>query len=165
MSEHADEVRQIEAIKQLKARYFRLMDLRDWERWQDVLTPDCTMTLAGDPPTVLAGRAAIVASAERHLGTRVGMHLGHMPEIELTGPASAAGAWSLLACSAPIPGAGEPPPTAMMSFGRYEDVYRLEADGSWRIAETRLFTVLRVLDAIPEGAVLGPSDGVVIVRP
>ncbi len=31
----------IEQIKQLKARYFRLMDTKDWVGWRDLFTDDC----------------------------------------------------------------------------------------------------------------------------
>ena len=33
----------IEAIKQLKARYFRLMDQKQWEDWGLVFATDCVM--------------------------------------------------------------------------------------------------------------------------
>jgi 3-phenylpropionate/cinnamic acid dioxygenase small subunit len=31
---------EIEAIKRLKARYFRLMDTKQWDQWGDVFTED-----------------------------------------------------------------------------------------------------------------------------
>ncbi len=31
----------IEQIKQLKARYFRLMDTKDWAAWRELFTDDC----------------------------------------------------------------------------------------------------------------------------
>jgi hypothetical protein len=36
----AQELWEIEAIKQLKARYFRLMDAKDWRGLAEVFTPD-----------------------------------------------------------------------------------------------------------------------------
>ena len=74
----------VEAITRLKGAYFRLMDARDWAAWGAVLSEDCVMTLAGDPVVRLEGRDAIVESARRNLDPRVGMHLGHMPEIAVT---------------------------------------------------------------------------------
>lgn len=32
----------VEQISQLKARYFRLMDQKQWEEWRDVFTEDVT---------------------------------------------------------------------------------------------------------------------------
>jgi 3-phenylpropionate/cinnamic acid dioxygenase small subunit len=31
---------EIESIKQLKARYYRYLDTKDWDRWRDVFTDD-----------------------------------------------------------------------------------------------------------------------------
>jgi hypothetical protein len=150
-------------IMRLKARYFRLMDEREWATWGDVLTEECVMTLGGDPPVVLEGRDAIVASAQRNLDGRVGVHLGHMPEIDITGDGTATGRWVLLAYSAETPPAGQTAHAGMLSFGRYEDRYERGEDGAWRIARTTLSTVLRVVDDVAAAAVLHPTDGVVVV--
>jgi len=40
---------EIEAIKQLEARYFRLMDTKQWEAWADVFTEDAIVA-ASQPP-------------------------------------------------------------------------------------------------------------------
>jgi hypothetical protein len=37
----AEKLWDIEQIKQLKARYFRLMDTKDWVAWRDLFTDDC----------------------------------------------------------------------------------------------------------------------------
>jgi hypothetical protein len=154
----------IEQIKQLKARYFRLMDLRAWDEWPAVFTPDCVMRLLGDPPVLLEGCTAIVDSARRNLDPRAGVHLGQMPEISIIGPDSATGVWSLFAFSVPKnPGLEGATGPGMMSFGRYEDDYRRDSEGHWRIAATSLSTVVRVMGAAPQNVdVLGPSNGVVV---
>ena len=38
----------IEDIKQLKARYFRCMDTKDWDGFAAVFTPDATMDVSGE---------------------------------------------------------------------------------------------------------------------
>ena len=38
-----DELDAIEQIKKLKARYFRCMDTKDWDGFQNVFTADATM--------------------------------------------------------------------------------------------------------------------------
>lgn len=159
----ADRREAVDAIAALKARYFRLMDERDWATWGDVLTEDCLMTLGGDPPVVLNGRDDIVASAARNLGGRVGVHLGHMPEIDVTGENSAVGRWALLAYSAETPPPGEVARTGMLSFGRYEDDYERGDDGAWRISRTTLSTLVRVVDQAAAAATLHPTDGVVVI--
>ena len=37
---NADTIADIEEIKQLKARYFRLMDTKQWDEWADLFTDD-----------------------------------------------------------------------------------------------------------------------------
>ena len=37
------ELRDIESIKQLKARYFRFMDTKQWDEWQWVFTEDARL--------------------------------------------------------------------------------------------------------------------------
>jgi len=41
--DHAQEWLELEAIKRLKARYFRCMDTKDWEGWADVFTEDASL--------------------------------------------------------------------------------------------------------------------------
>ena len=49
-----DELLAIEAIKRLKARYFRCFDTKDWEGWLDVFTDDVmlefSVNVTGTPP-------------------------------------------------------------------------------------------------------------------
>jgi hypothetical protein len=163
---HRDELINIEHIKTLKARYFRLMDARDWEHWSDVFTEDCEMILEGDPPVILTGREAIVDSARRNLESRVGMHLGHMPEISIDSETAASGRWTLLACSRPAPAASaDDPAPRMVSFGNYVDGYSRGDDGAWRITTTRLSTVLRIQGGGRAGdIILGPTGGIVSDR-
>ena len=63
-------------------------------------------------------------------GGRYGIHLGHHPEIELTGPAEARGRWTLHAASLDR-GAGR----AGRQESFYVDEYRKQA-GVWRISRT-----------------------------
>src|SRR5262245_32959863 len=89
----------IEHIKQLKARYFRLMDQKRWDEWREVFTEDVTAVYQGAPRrgsnemTELRceGRADLVAKVSGILGQGVSVHHGHMPEITVTSPTSATG--------------------------------------------------------------------------
>src|ERR1700719_780798 len=97
----------VEKVKQLKARYFRLMDERRWDEWADVFTEDCRVEAAvPDSPgatNVWEGRATVVEklrwalAGETFRGKIVGsatVHMGHMPEIEIVGPRRATGTWA-----------------------------------------------------------------------
>ena len=84
----------IEAIKQLKARYFRLMDQKRWDEWAMVFAHDAHLVVpeGGGRRT---GRVGVVASVSGVLeGVRT-VHHGHMPEIEITGPDTARGTWAM----------------------------------------------------------------------
>src|ERR1700682_3396195 len=84
----------IEAIKALKARYFRLMDQKRWGEWADVFASDAHLEVP-EAAVVVDGRAGVVESVSTVLeGVRT-VHHGHMPEIEITGPDTATGVWAM----------------------------------------------------------------------
>lgn len=84
----------IEEIKKLKARYFRALDAKDWDIYAGVFSEDCTVDLTRAGGEVYHGRDEFSAYG-RSLSIVQSVHHGHMPEIELTGPHSATGVWSL----------------------------------------------------------------------
>ena len=47
MSDPLQQLLDIEAIKQLKARYFRCMDTKDWDGFRDVFTVDAVLEAEG----------------------------------------------------------------------------------------------------------------------
>jgi hypothetical protein len=87
---------EIEAIRQLKYRYFRLLDTKPFTELGALLTEDATTSYQSGELSY-QGRAAIVAFLQESLGDGdiVTMHNGHHPEITLTGPTSATGVWYL----------------------------------------------------------------------
>jgi hypothetical protein len=130
-------------IQKLKARYFRLMDTKQWERFGELFTEDLKFYIASDPshgpdePT-FAGRQALVGYlAASHPG-KVTVHQGHMPEIEFTGEDTATGVWAMFDW-VDDPGRGG----AWQGFGHYHEQYVRGPDRRWRISEVRL-TRLRV---------------------
>jgi hypothetical protein len=125
----------IEAIKQLKARYFRLMDQKRWDEWGLVFTPDVHMVVPeGDVDTT--GRAEVVGNLREILAEVVTVHQGHMPEIEITGPDTATGTWALFDYLE-FPGVDGTPSLTMQGYGHYTETYVRSADG-WQIASLRL---------------------------
>jgi hypothetical protein len=126
----------IEAIRVLKARYFRLMDQKRWDEWADVFTEDVHIDTTDDTPDALIdGRDAFVAFLAPILGDVVTVHHGHMPEITITGPDRAEGIWSMEDHLEWPEGA---PFRRLWGQGWYEETYRRGADGRWRIATLRL---------------------------
>ena len=116
----------IEEIKQLKARYFRLMDTKDWAGFTALFTDDAVLDADG---TVQHGPDVILAFLPTILDGVVTTHHGHMPEITITGPDSATGIWAMFDYLT-FPGDG--PPKGLQGYGHYHEEYR-RVDGSWRI--------------------------------
>jgi uncharacterized protein (TIGR02246 family) len=124
----------IEQIKQLKARYFRLVDTKQWDGWGKVFASDAVLEVPeGD--LVHRGRAEIVANVStvmEHLRT---VHHGLMPEIEITGPDTARGVWAM---SDYVEWPSEDGTrVGLRGYGHYVEEYVRE-DGQWCIARSRL---------------------------
>jgi SnoaL-like domain len=135
-----DRAREIEAIHQLKARYFRLMDTKQWRAYGELFTEDATLAASPDPKETFSGRAEIVRRVSAALREATTVHHGHMPEIELTGDHSATGIWAMYDFV-------DLPQLVLHGWGHYHDEYAKQ-DGTWRIRSSRL-TRLR-LDITPK---------------
>ncbi|MGW4364192.1 nuclear transport factor 2 family protein [Nocardia takedensis] len=128
------ELADLEAIRQLKYRYFKTLDLKRWDEFADTLTEDALGrygTHAMGEPLVFDGRAAITDFMRGNLGPAiVTVHIAHHPEIAVEGD-SATGSWAfedtVIATEYGV---------LIRGAGYYSDRYRREADGVWRIAET-----------------------------
>jgi uncharacterized protein (TIGR02246 family) len=122
----------IEAIKQLKARYFRLLDTKDWDAFADLFTEDCVHVLPTDDERPPVPNDRYLADIRRTLADAVTVHHGHTPEITLLGPDEAAGTWAMFD-DVEIPREGEEP-LHLRGWGHYHETYRRCADGEWRIS-------------------------------
>jgi hypothetical protein len=138
----------IESIKQLKSRYFRLMDSKDWAGLRTVFCDDAlfdaraSLSIDGKGE---AGRAAdsndwvyeggdtIIAFITAAIGTQRTVHHGHGHEIEIVGPDTARG---VIAMEDQI---WDESGTAMTlhGAGHYHETYR-RVDGQWRIHHSRI---------------------------
>jgi len=125
----------IEAIKQLKARYFRLLDTKQWDDWAMVFATDVVMEVP-EVGMVSNGRAEVVLSVSTALKRAQSAHHGHMPEIELTGPDTARGVWAMFDYVEWPPG-DDGRRRGLTGYGHYFEDYVRE-DGEWRIARLRL---------------------------
>jgi ketosteroid isomerase-like protein len=121
----------VEAIKQLKARYFRLMDTKDWVGFRDVFTDDFVLDATPSGGRVVDGADAFVELVAGLLAGAVTVHQGHMPEIELVGADEATGIWALHDIVI------RPDGTRLDGYGHYHERYRKGLDG-WRIASSML---------------------------
>ena len=87
----------LEAIKRLKYRYWRHLDLKQWDELAACFVADATVCY-GDGRYRFTGVEAILRFLRESLGAESGsttIHHGHHPEIELTGETTARGSWAL----------------------------------------------------------------------
>ncbi len=139
MSDQADD---IEAIKALKARYFRLMDTKQWAEMGEVFAADVDIDMTSEGGQHTTSRDAFMPFLEQAIGKVATVHHGHMPEIVLTSETTARGTWAMEdklwfpADSELMPG------SHMHGYGHYHETYE-KSDGQWRIKTLRL-TRLRV---------------------
>jgi SnoaL-like domain len=125
---------EIEQIKQLKARYFRLMDQKHWDEWNAVFTDDVVAVYHGVPganksegltENRCSGRADLVAKVSGFLSKGISIHHGHMPEIELTSQTTAHGIWAMVDYLLL-------PNFTLKGYGHYDEDY-VKENGRWKI--------------------------------
>ncbi len=140
----------IEEIRRLKHRYLRSLDLKRWDEFAMTLAEDATADYGtpvyGDR-LQLAGRDEIVAFMSRRLGPEIiTMHFAGQPEIDVDGD-EATGTWSL---QDTVIATGRQVVITGAAF--YEDRYRRDADGAWRISHTgydRVYETMTALTDLP----------------
>ena len=132
----------IEEIKQLKARYFRLIDTKDWEGLAGVFADDVTIDIRSEGAGIHHGSVEFIPRLERLLKNAVSVHHGHMPEITLTSPTTATGVWAMEDWIWWEEGA---PWNSLHGWGHYHEEYVKLHDG-WRIRSLVLTRLHRVID-------------------
>ena len=121
----------IEAIKQLKARYCRLLDTKDWTAWRGIFADDFLSDTSEAGGKVIEGADDFVAFTRKSLRNQATVHQVHAPEIELTSATTARGVWALE--DVVRFGAG----VNLRGYGHYQETY-VKTDGQWRIKSSKL---------------------------
>jgi uncharacterized protein (TIGR02246 family) len=138
------------AICEVKARYCRTLDTKDWAGYADVFTEDFELdtSAAGGPPAI-RGREAAVRMVRGAVEKARTAHQVHSPEIRLDGD-TAQVVWAMQDRVVWSP-ERRPAPGYIghTGYGHYHERY-VRKDGRWRIAAQRL-TRLHV-DTDYEGA-------------
>ena len=132
----------IEAIRQLKARYFRMMDTKDWDGLAAVFTDDVAIDVTGEAGGITHSVAEYMPFLRAAIGDVITVHHGHMPEIELTSSTTARAIWALedqlwWPDGAPI--------SYMHGFGHYHETYEKTAAG-WRIKTMTITRLHRLVE-------------------
>ncbi len=91
-----DKLVAIEEIHQLKARYFRCVDIKDWECWRTQLfAPDFVFDTHSKYGVVRGPEEMVELMRFNGLYDRIKtVHTGYMPEIEILSPTTARGIWA-----------------------------------------------------------------------
>ena len=95
MLDNATTLCEIEAIKQLKARYCRYLDTKRWDDWRGLFTDDFVSDTSPSGGKRIAGADAFVSYVRNALGKQPTVHQVHAPEIALTSTTTATGIWAL----------------------------------------------------------------------
>jgi SnoaL-like domain len=125
---HVDD---IEAIKQLKARYFRTMDTKDWDGMRRVFCDDVQIDTSGSGGSVITGADGFLNFLRGAIGDAVTVHHGHTPEIDLTSATTATGIWAMEDMLR------WPDGRELHGFGHYHETYS-KVNDHWRIQSSRL---------------------------
>ena len=130
----------IEAIRQLKARYCRLVDTKQWARLKQQLTDGARLEGFG---TIEDGVSptAFVDTLTDILASAVTIHHVHNPEIQILGEDYARGIWAMVDyvqfANVSEHAGGN---LGWVGWGYYEEEYA-KVSGDWRISHMRLVRV------------------------
>jgi hypothetical protein len=132
----------IEAIKQLKHRYFRLMDAKDWKAFASMFTDDAEIYFGRGvrqllPPDVRrtddgrfwVTRDELVAWSEAGMRDFTTVHQASMPEITIVDADHATGVWSMTDATRLT---ADPVAPWYRAYATYHDEY-VRTPGGWRI--------------------------------
>jgi 3-phenylpropionate/cinnamic acid dioxygenase small subunit len=90
------DLQELEAIRQLKYRYFRALDTKHWDELTACLAEDCRWSEC-DGSGRLYDREEVMDSLKRRFerSNILTMHQAHHPELELTEETKARGIWAI----------------------------------------------------------------------
>jgi hypothetical protein len=141
-----DRLNAIEEIHQLKARYIRCMDMKDWVCWRGVFAPDFHLK---------AGELEFHSAQEMVEGTKMtGLYdrvktvsHAYTPDIEILSPTTARGTWACDFLHYWPAGTGTPQGKEIVPQGQwnhtdgyYHDTY-VKIDGRWYIQSEEIQSI------------------------
>ena len=140
--EPVERLEAMEEIRQLKARYFRCLDAKDWDGFGAVFTEQAQLDISeemGPDRSPVIGREPIVELVRRVVTDVVTVHHGHTPEISVESADTAHGVWAM-EDHLFWPEGG--PLRSMHGYGHYHETYRRTPAG-WQI-DRMVLTRIRV---------------------
>ena len=138
-----EQLNDIEDIKQLKARYCRLIDQKKWDELQSNFLKDAVIEISGAPGGAddtqkFTSAREFIEALQKLMGPLVSVHQVHAPEIELSDERNARGTWAV-ADRLLFPSGS--PLRVLQGWGIYHESYR-KTSGRWQIASVRLERLL-----------------------
>ncbi|MDG2004446.1 MAG: nuclear transport factor 2 family protein [Novosphingobium sp.] len=137
----------IEEIRALKARYYRLMDTKQWEELKSVFASDMKV-VTPEGKVYTEGGDTYAAALRNSLENAVSCHQNLGGEIEIGGPDNASAIWAMqdvIEWEEAHPNMGW---KSILGRGHYHETYCKEG-GAWCIA-TLMLTRLRLDTVMPE---------------
>ncbi len=127
------------AIHNLKARYCRLLDTKDWVGWRALFVDDFILDTTGSGGKRIEGADAAVAYVRSSITQETTTtHHVHTPEIEIYGDVASA-IWAMQDRNI------WPSGRKLLGFGHYHERYRW-IDGLWQIVESKLTRISVEMD-------------------
>jgi hypothetical protein len=130
LSAEVQRLKDIEAIKQLKAFYCRCVDTKDWEGYATAVTADLTLKTDGG---LNEGRDTVIASLRQSLATATTVHQVHVAETTVDGDT----AHAIFPMQDYVEMTFGDSSFTIRGFGQYHEDYVREADG-WKLRRSEL---------------------------
>ena len=138
----ADQITDFLAISEVKARYCRFLDTKEWDSWGDLFTDDFELDTRPSGGTLTHGRAEALRIVRSSIETAHTAHQVHSPEMTIEGD-TAHVIWAMQdrvvwdeERAKAMGNAG------LTGYGHYHERYVRQA-GRWRIA-AQILTRLRM---------------------
>ncbi|HET8881644.1 MAG TPA: nuclear transport factor 2 family protein [Solimonas sp.] len=127
------------AIGEVKARYCRFLDTKNWDAYAALFTDDFELDVSeGSSLPVIRGRDAALAQIRASVGDARTAHQVHTPEIEFVNDDEARVIWAMqdrvLFGSAHAARTGF---AGLTGYGHYHERY-VRQNGTWKIAASKL---------------------------
>jgi hypothetical protein len=131
--EGLDALMDVEAIKQLKARYCRYLDTKAWNQWRTVFADDFVSDTSEAGGELIYGADKFVSFTRKNIGkaSQPTVHQVHAPEIALTSATTARGVWAINDVVRLLPA------LTLSAYGHYHETYE-KLDGRWHIKTSKL---------------------------
>lgn len=124
----------VEAIKKVQGTYGRSVDIHDWDLLRTTVTDDFSVDTGAQGKGATDGLEAFIARVKTNPAITV--HHAILPEIDLTSPTTADGAWAAHLF------AKLPDGTAIDSYGHYYNTYE-KVGGAWKVKSLKLIWLHR----------------------